>query len=243
MARLICSLTGMPSRSLIARSAAFWSGGRQPTVPPPCQASARGGRVAVYARKYAYDAGVLTGRARIMEPGFGSRSRYGAFADSPTAARAKAPVPFTHRQILIISGGLCTGLFLAALDQTIVATALPTIVGELGGLDYYSWVVTAYLPWGRSCARPSLRGSPPGIWHSRWPDTPSMHGCDGGGGPQPGFASRRGTRAVTRASACAGVRPAAAAATRGVARPARTPAAAPRDSRSWAVPDVCARRS
>jgi len=36
-------------------------------------------------------------------------------------------------------------LFLAALDQTIVATALPTIVGELGGLDYYSWVVTAYL--------------------------------------------------------------------------------------------------
>ena len=80
-----------------------------------------------------------------MEPGFGSRSRYGASADSPTAARAKVPVPFTHRQILIIFGGLCTGLFLAALDQTIVATALPTIVGELGGLDYYSWVVTAYL--------------------------------------------------------------------------------------------------
>ena len=37
------------------------------------------------------------------------------------------------------------GLLLAALDQTIVATALPRIVGELGGLDYYSWVVTAYL--------------------------------------------------------------------------------------------------
>lgn len=36
-------------------------------------------------------------------------------------------------------------MFLAALDQTIVATALPTIVGELGGLDYYPWVVTAYL--------------------------------------------------------------------------------------------------
>jgi len=37
------------------------------------------------------------------------------------------------------------GLLLAALDQTILATALPRIVGELGGLDYYSWVVTAYL--------------------------------------------------------------------------------------------------
>ncbi len=54
-------------------------------------------------------------------------------------------VPFTHRQILIIFSGLMAGLLLAAFDQTIVATALPAIVGELGGLDHYSWVVTAYL--------------------------------------------------------------------------------------------------
>jgi len=40
---------------------------------------------------------------------------------------------------------LALGMFLAALDQTIVSTALPTIVGELGGLDQLSWVVTAYL--------------------------------------------------------------------------------------------------
>ena len=59
--------------------------------------------------------------------------------------REVAPVQFSHRQILVIFSGLMAGLFLAALDQTIVATALPTIVGELGGLDYYSWVVTAYL--------------------------------------------------------------------------------------------------
>ena len=58
---------------------------------------------------------------------------------------ARSPEPFTHRQIVIILSGLMAGLFLAALDQTIVATALPTIVGELGGLEYYSWVVTAYL--------------------------------------------------------------------------------------------------
>ena len=37
------------------------------------------------------------------------------------------------------------GMFLAALDQTIVSTALPTIVGELGGLNHLSWVVTSYL--------------------------------------------------------------------------------------------------
>ncbi len=51
----------------------------------------------------------------------------------------------THRQILIVFSGLMLGMLLAALDQTIVATALPTIVGELGGLNHLSWVVTAYL--------------------------------------------------------------------------------------------------
>jgi EmrB/QacA subfamily drug resistance transporter len=47
--------------------------------------------------------------------------------------------------VLIVFSGLMLGLFLAAIDQTIVATALPTIVGELGGLDRISWVITAYL--------------------------------------------------------------------------------------------------
>ena len=51
----------------------------------------------------------------------------------------------THRQILIVFSGLISGMLLAALDQTIVATALPTIVGDLGGLSHLSWVVTAYL--------------------------------------------------------------------------------------------------
>ncbi|GAA2377768.1 hypothetical protein GCM10010170_083200 [Dactylosporangium salmoneum] len=50
-----------------------------------------------------------------------------------------------HKQILLLMGGLMTGMLLAALDQTIVGTALPTIVGDLGGMDHYSWVVTAYL--------------------------------------------------------------------------------------------------
>ena len=54
-------------------------------------------------------------------------------------------VQLSHREILIVFGGLMLGMLLAALDQTIVATALPTIVGDLGGLDHLSWVVTAYL--------------------------------------------------------------------------------------------------
>jgi len=51
----------------------------------------------------------------------------------------------SHRQIQIVFSGLMLGMLLAALDQTIVSTALPTIVGELGGLTHLSWVVTAYL--------------------------------------------------------------------------------------------------
>ncbi|MEX2100749.1 MAG: MDR family MFS transporter [Acidimicrobiia bacterium] len=47
--------------------------------------------------------------------------------------------------MLIIFSGLMMGLLLAALDQTIVATALPTIAGDLGGLDQLAWLVTAYL--------------------------------------------------------------------------------------------------
>ena len=50
-----------------------------------------------------------------------------------------------HRRILVILGALMMGMFLASLDQTIVSTALPTIAGDLHGLNHLSWVVTAYL--------------------------------------------------------------------------------------------------
>lgn len=66
----------------------------------------------------------------------------------PASSPASSPVSpprLSHREILIVFSGLMLGMLLAALDQTIVATALPTIVGDLGGLDHLSWVVTAYL--------------------------------------------------------------------------------------------------
>src|SRR5512138_2606911 len=53
--------------------------------------------------------------------------------------------PITHRQVLVVFSGLVLAMLLAALDSTIVSTALPTIVKELGGLEHLSWVVTAYL--------------------------------------------------------------------------------------------------
>jgi len=60
----------------------------------------------------------------------------------PINASAKA---HTHKEIMIILGGLMTGMLLAALDQTIVSTALKNIVEEFDGLNHYTWVVTAYL--------------------------------------------------------------------------------------------------
>jgi len=56
-----------------------------------------------------------------------------------------ASVELSHRQILIIFSGLMLGLLLAALDQTIVTTALPTIVAKLHGGSHLAWVVTSYL--------------------------------------------------------------------------------------------------
>jgi EmrB/QacA subfamily drug resistance transporter len=73
----------------------------------------------------------------------------------PTAPRAASGSPniipgpsgdyLSHRQILVVLSGLMAGMFLAALDQSIVGVALPRITSELGGLDKLSWVVTAYL--------------------------------------------------------------------------------------------------
>ncbi|MER5471861.1 MFS transporter [Streptomyces sp. NPDC002685] len=65
----------------------------------------------------------------------------------PPEAAPAAPEPagLAPRQLRLVFGGLMTALLLAALEQMIVATALPKIVGELHGLDKMSWAITAYL--------------------------------------------------------------------------------------------------
>jgi EmrB/QacA subfamily drug resistance transporter len=62
-----------------------------------------------------------------------------------TAPDPHTPQYLSHKQILVVLGGLMAGMFLAALDQSIVGTALPRIVSEFNSLDKLSWVVTAYL--------------------------------------------------------------------------------------------------
>ncbi len=78
-------------------------------------------------------------------------------ASSATPVPASGPQPLdadigngalpglSHRRILLIIGALMLGMLLAALDQTIVSTALPTIVGDLKGGSHIAWVITAYL--------------------------------------------------------------------------------------------------
>ena len=54
-------------------------------------------------------------------------------------------VPLPTRQLVLAMVGVLLTLFLAALDQTVVATAMPRIIADLGGFDRYTWVTTAYL--------------------------------------------------------------------------------------------------
>jgi EmrB/QacA subfamily drug resistance transporter len=64
---------------------------------------------------------------------------------SASAGEPKATEKLSRRSIVLIIGGLMTGLLLGAMDQTIVATAGPTIIADLGGLSLYAWVFSAYI--------------------------------------------------------------------------------------------------
>ncbi|MFF4797142.1 MDR family MFS transporter [Streptomyces sp. NPDC001351] len=68
-----------------------------------------------------------------------------AQASAKPPQRGSAAQEHVSGNVLVSIGALLLGMLLAALDQTIVSTALPTIVSDLGGLEHLSWVVTAYL--------------------------------------------------------------------------------------------------
>src|SRR4029079_11500554 len=73
---------------------------------------------------------------------WGSRT---SMTENTTNMESTQPAVLGHRQVLVAFSGLVLAMLLAALDSTIVSTALPTIVSELGGLEHLAWVVTAYL--------------------------------------------------------------------------------------------------
>lgn len=64
---------------------------------------------------------------------------------SAVATATPQPLLLTKRRIWIIFSALIAGMLLSSLDQTIVSTAMPTIVGKLGGVENQAWITTAYL--------------------------------------------------------------------------------------------------
>src|SRR4051795_3656920 len=90
------------------------------------------------------------GRHLPRRPDPGPYLREGSFMSTtvaePTRALPTAPEPMSHRHILEAMTGLLAALFTAMLSSTIVATALPTIIGDLHGTQrQYTWVITAAL--------------------------------------------------------------------------------------------------
>ncbi len=62
-----------------------------------------------------------------------------------TTTAPTGPLLLTQKRIWIIFSALIAGMLLSSLDQTIVSTAMPTIVGQLGGVEHQTWITTAYL--------------------------------------------------------------------------------------------------
>lgn len=82
-------------------------------------------------------------------------------------ATDKPLVVLTPKTVWLIFGALMASMFLSSLDQTIVSTAMPTIVGELNGVEHQAWVVTAYIL-AVAIVMP-LYGKFGDLWGRRWP--------------------------------------------------------------------------
>lgn len=87
--------------------------------------------------------------------------------DASTREDGAPVVVLTQRTIWLIFAALMTGMFLSSLDQSIVGTAMPTIVGELQGVEHQGWVVTAYIL-AIAVVMP-LYGKFGDLWGRRWP--------------------------------------------------------------------------
>ena len=74
-----------------------------------------------------------------------SRVARGEFSGVVDQAVARDFVQLPKRQIVLTMAGVLLAMFLASLDQTVVATSMPRIIADLGGFDRFTWVTTAYL--------------------------------------------------------------------------------------------------
>ena len=68
-----------------------------------------------------------------------------SYSDAKTISDLVPPLAMSGRRRWAVTAGVMTGMFLAALEATVVSTAMPTVIASLGGLSHYSWVFSAYL--------------------------------------------------------------------------------------------------
>ena len=127
------------SRSRTCRSL-FWTSGRVIEATAGRRARLLAPPPRVGARRSARRGGDAAAAAAADPSATRARPR-----DGRTAERGARTSGSQGRALRTVFVALMLGMFLAALDQTIVSTALPTIVGDLGGLNHLSWVVTSYL--------------------------------------------------------------------------------------------------
>jgi EmrB/QacA subfamily drug resistance transporter len=66
-------------------------------------------------------------------------------SETRTLEQEKPTLEMSSRRRWAVTAGVMTGMFLAALEATVVGTAMPTVISSLGGLNHYSWVFSAYL--------------------------------------------------------------------------------------------------
>ncbi|KRD41609.1 MFS transporter [Cellulomonas sp. Root930] len=90
-----------------------------------------------------------------------------AIAATEAPAADKPLIHLTPKTVWLIFGALMAGMFMSSLDQSIVGTAMPTIVGELNGVEHQGWVVTAYIL-AIAIVMP-LYGKFGDLWGRRWP--------------------------------------------------------------------------
>jgi len=83
------------------------------------------------------------------------------------AAPDRAPVVLTKRVVWLIFGALMASMFMSSLDQSIVGTAMPTIVGQLHGVEHQGWIQTIYIL-AIAIVMP-LYGKFGDLWGRRWP--------------------------------------------------------------------------
>ena len=85
----------------------------------------------------------------------------------PAQAPASPPVVLTKRTVWVIFGALLTSMFMSSLYQSVLGTAMPTIVGELDGVEHQGWIMTIYIL-AVAIVMP-VYGKAGDMWGRRWP--------------------------------------------------------------------------